>query len=192
MTKTIPVTDDVSPEAATAVIDVLLLAIIRAYPRDGNEWTEYKRLNAAKRALFGIDSQRGAVSHDDTPELLHMAAAYIRERGEAALGDGYELNWPDGDPSVHAAETRLALAALNARKVSDPNYRPHSEDEKIRNLQQKFHGNIGAWLKMAHGQQGMTETVFALKLRELTDLLEPLGVRISTRQELLRDAKGPN
>ena len=191
MSRTIPVTDDVSAEAATAVIDVLLLAIIRAYPEDEKGREDYRRLNEAKSALFGLRSRKGPSTHDDLPELMHMAEAYIRERGTPEMGDGYELEWPDGFGQCPTPPTVLAREAIRARQATDPAYQPHSDD-KADNLQEKFCRNKDAWLQMAYGQTGLAESVFLLKLRELAELLEPLGVRIQMPGNVLRDPKSPN
>jgi hypothetical protein len=177
MMKPLPVTGHISAEAATAVIDVLLLSIIRAYPDDAKGRENYRRLNEAKSALFGIRSQRGRSMHDDLPELVHMTEAYIRERGKPQIGKDYELDWPDGGDH-HTPPTVLARGAMRARQAADPNYQPHSDD-KANNLQEKFCRNKDEWLKMSYGQPGMAESVFQLKLRELAELLEPLGVNIT-------------
>lgn len=188
MTRTIPVNDDVSSEAATAIVDVLLLAVIRAYPRDGDEWTEYKRLNAAKRALFGIDGPRGPATHDDLPELVHMAEAYIRERGDPSYKQDYSLEWVNEDSALYTSPTALARAAMRARQAADPAHRTHNEEEKVRNLQKKFYRNIGEWQKMANGHADLAGSVFHLKLRELAELLQPLGIRVVAPADVLRDA----
>ncbi len=192
MTKTIPVSGDISAEAATAVIDVLLLSIIRAHPRVGQELKNYQRLNAAKKALFGVDSPRGPSTHDDTPELIYMAETYIREHGDPKLGEDYKLEWSDESEENYTPPTTLARAALKACDTSDRTHSIHNEEEKVRNLQQKFCRNIEDWLKMAYGQPSLAESVFHLKLRELADLLEPLGIRIVVPPQVLRDANSPN
>ena len=188
MNKTIPVTGDVSPEAATAIVDTLLLSIIRAHPREGKEWEEYKRLNAARKALFGVDAPRGRKYDDDLPELMYMAETYIAERGKPEVSADYTPEWPDGcDEFCRPAQT-LARAAIRAREESEPGYSPHSE-EKMRNLQQKFSRNIGDWLKMSHGQDGLPESVFRLKVHELAELLEPLGIAVTIPAAQRRDTK---
>lgn len=192
MTRTIPVNGDVSGAAATAIVDVLLLAIIRAHPRDGDEWTDYKRLNAAKKALFGINSPKGAVTHDDLPELVHMAETYIRERGDPTYSKDFELEWSDEHGALYTPPTILARAAMRARQAADPSYRAHNDEEKVRNLQKKFCRNIGEWQKMANGQAGIAESVFQLKVRELGELLEPLGISVAAPINVLRDAKSAN
>lgn len=192
MSRTIPVSGDVSPEAATAIVDVLLLAIIRAHPRDDAKATDYRRLNAAKSALFGVDGPRGPAVHDDLPELVHMAAAYTRERGQPAYGKDYVPEWPDENGALYTPPTCLARAAMRARKAADPNYRPHNDEEKVRNLQKKFSRNIGDWQKMAGGRADMAESVFQLKLHELADLLAPLGIGIAAPVEALRDSNSAN
>ena len=189
MSRTSPVNGDASGEAASAIVDVLLLAIIRAHPRDGDEWTEYKRLNAAKKALFGIDGPRGAVMHDDLPELIHMAEAYIRERGDPSYGKDYDLEWPDEDGALYTPPTMLARAAMRARQAADPTYRAHNDEEKVRNLQRKFCRNIGEWQKMANGHADVAGSVFRIKLHELAELLEPLGISVAAPADVLRDAK---
>ncbi len=190
MSKTIPVAGDVSPEAATAIVDALLLSIIRAHPREGKEWEEYKRLNAARKALFGVDAPRGRKYDDDLPELMYMAETYIAERGKPEMSGDYTPEWPDGcDEFCRPAQT-LARAAIRAREEAEPGNTPHSE-EKMRNLQQKFSRNIDDWLKMSHGQDGLPESVFRLKVRELAELLEPLGIAV-TMPTPLRDIKSAN
>lgn len=190
MNKTIPVTGDVSPEAATAIVDALLLSIIRAHPNDAKGRDAYRRLNEAKGALFGIKAQRGRKPDDDLPELMYMAEAYIGERGQPDIGADYSPEWPDGcDEFCRPAQT-LARAAIRAREETEPGYSPHSE-EKMRNLQQKFSRNIDDWLKMSHGQNGLPESVFHLKVRELAELLEPLGIAV-TMPASLRDVKSAN
>ena len=163
MTKTIPVNGDVSPEAATAVVDALLLSIIRAHPDAAKSRNAYQRLNEAKSALFGVAAPRGRKPDDDLPELMHMAAAYISERGKPEIGVDYTPEWPDErDHFCRPAQT-LARAAIRAREQSEPGYVAHS-DEKIRNLQQKFSRNISHWLKLSYGQDGLVESVFRLKV----------------------------
>jgi hypothetical protein len=191
MTSTIPVAENVSGEAATAVVDALLLAIIRAHPREGKGWEDYKRLNEAKKALFGIDSRRGRKPNDDLSELIHMAEAYIAERGRPEMGDGYEPKWPDGDHDFCRPAQTLARAAVRARQEAEPGYVPHSE-EKIRNLQQKFSRNIGDWLKMSYGQDGLAESVFRAKVRELSEMLGALGIAVHFPAEPLRDVNSAN
>lgn len=191
MSRTIPVTGEVSAEAATAVIDVLLLAIIRAFPEDERNREEYRRLNEAKSALFGLRSRRGPSTHDDLPELIHMAEAYIEERGKPSIGEGYQLEWPDVPERDLTPPTVLAREAIRARQAADPSYKPHSDD-KADNLQEKFSRSKDAWLQMAEGRADLTESVFTLKLRELAGLLEPLGVQIEMPANVLRDPKSPN
>ena len=191
MSKTIPVKGDISPEAATAIVDALLLSIIRAHPSDAKGRDTYRRLNEAKSALFGIKAQRGRKPDDDLPELMHMAAAYIAERGTPELGADYSLEWPDGCESFCRPAQTLARAAIRAREDAEPGYTPHS-DEKMRNLQQKFSRNIGDWLKLSHGQDSLPETVFRLKVRELAELLLPLGIAVEMPAEPLRDIKSSN
>jgi hypothetical protein len=177
MSSTIPLEGDIATEAASLVVDALLLAIIRAYPHDQKGRKEYVRLNEAKSALFGVRSPRGPSVHDDLPELIHMTEAYIEERGRPSIGKDYELGWPDGDGELHKPPTVLAREAMRARQAADPSYRPHS-DNKADNLQEKFCRNKDEWLKMAYGQAGVAQSVFRLKVRELAELLEPLGVRV--------------
>lgn len=199
MAKDLPVSDDVSVEAVTAIVDVLLLSIVQAYPSDKIDQTDnkrvkadnYGRLNAAKKALFGVDSPKGRPTDDDTPEMLHMTEAYIRERGEPTHGENYNLQWPGGGDQSLASETALARHAMDARKAADTNYRPFNEEEKVRNLQQKFHRNISAWLTMSYNQPGTAESVFQWKLEELAELLQPIGLRIQIPSNLLRQVKGP-
>lgn len=191
MTDTIPVFGDVSPEAATAIIDCLLLSIIRAYPNDAKEKDIYQRLNEAKSALFGINIRRGPRGGDDLPELMHMAEAYIAERGKPEIGDKYTLKWPDENDDFYAAPQKLARAAIDARKEIDPSYKPHS-DHKQRNLQQKFSRNIEDWLKLSYGQSGLPESVFRLKVQELAELLMPLGVAVALPFQSLRNINSAN
>jgi len=191
MTKTIPVHGDVSPEAATAIVDALLLSIIRAHPDTAKSRNSYQRLNEAKSALFGVAAQRGRQPDDDLPELMHMAAEYISERGTPEVGADYTPEWPDeGDHFCRPAQT-LARAAIRARERFEPNYVAHS-DEKMRNLQQKFSRNIGDWLKLSYGQDGLMESVFRLKVQELAELLAPLGIRVDVSSDTRRDAKSGN
>lgn len=191
MSKTIPVAEGVSPEAVTAIVDALLLSIIRAHPREGKGWEEYERLNAAKKALFGVDAPRGRKRDDDLQELIYMAETYIAERGKPEMRDDYTPEWPDGcDEFCRPAQT-LARAAIRAREEVEPGYAPHS-DEKMRNLQQKFSRNIDDWLKMSHGQDGLPESVFHLKVRELAELLEPLGIAVIMPAAPMRDIKSAN
>jgi hypothetical protein len=191
MTKNTLVSNDISEEAVITIIEVLLLSIIRAYPTADGHLDNYKRLNAAKLALFNLKSPQGRPKDDDTPELIHMAEAYIRARGEPTIGKDYQLSWPDKPEFSFHIETRLACRALRARKRYDRNYRPHNVGEKVRNLQQKFHRNIEEWLKIVHNQSGMAKSVFNIKLDELDELLTPLGLRIVYPEESLRDVKGP-
>jgi hypothetical protein len=191
MTRTIPVAGDVSPEAVTAIVDALLLSLIRAHPNDAKGRDTYRRLNEAKSALFGIKAQRGRRPDDDLPELMHMADAYIAEHGKPEIGADYTPQWPDGCGDFCRPAQTLARAAIRARQRAEPGYAPHSE-EKMRNLQQKFSRNIGEWLKLSHGQDGLPETVFRLKVRELAELLEPLGIAVKTPSEPLRDINSPN
>lgn len=188
MTKTIPVNADVSPEAATAVVDALLLSIIHAHPDTAKARNAYQRLNEAKSALFGVAAPRGRKPDHDLPELMHMASAYISERGAPELGADYSLEWPDEfDQFCRPAQT-LARAAIRAREEAEPGYAPHS-DEKMRNLQQKFSQNIGDWLKLSYGREGLMDSVFRVKIRELAELLAPLGIRVDTEANPLRDVK---
>lgn len=184
-------TGDVSPEAATAVIDALLLAVIHAHPSDTKGRDDYRRLNEAKSALFGIDGPQGRPPDNDLPELMFMAETYIAERGKPEIGDGYALQWPDGEPRNYRAAQTLARAAIQARREAEPGYAPHSS-EKVRNLQQKFSRNIGEWLKMSYGQEGLAESVFDVKVRELAELLEPLGIAVEVSSASLRDVKSGN
>jgi len=187
-----PNEDGPHPEAVEAILDTLLLAIIRGHQRDSEGWAEErKRLLAAKKALFDIDPPKGPPTHHDIPELLHMADTYLKERGQPSLGEGYMPEWPGSGGDNNTSETQLAVAAIRERKSRDMDYAPHHEAEKIRNLQQKFHRNIDDWLKMAFGQEGLAESVFRLKLRELAELLEPLGIKLADPAEPLRDHKDP-
>lgn len=191
MTRTIPVNGDVSPEAATAIVDALLLSLIRAHPRDGAGWEEYKRLNEAKKALFGVNGPRGRKPDDDLPELIYMAETYIAERGKPEIAADYTPEWPDGCNEFFSPPQTLARAAIRFRQEIEPDYTPHS-DEKVRNLQQKFSRDIGDWLKMSHGQDGMLESVFSMKVRELAELLAPLGITVKMPTTPLLDTKSAN
>jgi len=179
------------PEAVEAILDVLLLALIRGNPyEDKTLKNEGTRLRTVKKALLGMPSSRGNPADSDIPELLYMARAYVAERGKPEYDSNYELIW-QGDTDQFSFETQLAIAAVAARKATDPLHTYHNEQEKIRNLQQKFHRNIQDWLKIVHGQDGLAEDVFTLKLRELEELFAPLGIRIEIPIDPLRDPNYP-
>jgi hypothetical protein len=191
MTNNTLVSDDISEEAVIAVIEVLLLAIIRAYPTANGHLDNYKRLNAAKLALFNLKSPQGRPEDDDTRELIHMANAYIKARGQPTIGKNYELSWPDKPKSSFQSETKLACRALRARKRYERDYRPHNVGEKVRNLQQKFHRNMEELLKIANGRTSINKSAFNMKLNELNELLTPLGLRMVYPKEPVQGVKAP-
>ncbi len=121
-----------------------------------------------------------------------MAEAYIRERGDATYGQNFKLEWSDEHGALYTPPTTLARAAMRARQAADPTYRAHNDEEKVRNLQKKFCRNIGEWQSMANGHAGIAESVFQLKVRELGELLEPLGIRVAAPADVLRDVKSAN
>lgn len=171
-------TDEPDQEAVEAVLDVLLLGIIRAHPyKDKTLINEGTRLRSAKKALFGISPARGNPVQDDMPELLHMAKNFIKERGKPEYSTNYDVNWSTDDKHCSLV-IHLASKAMAARKFFDPSHTYYNEEEKIKNLKIKFNCNIQNWLKMAHNQDGLAEDVFTLKTRELKELLAPLGIRI--------------
>ncbi|MEM7747198.1 MAG: hypothetical protein AAF346_03035 [Pseudomonadota bacterium] len=188
MTKTIPVHGDVSPEAATAILDALLLSVIHAHPDTAKFRSPYQRLNEAKSALFGIGAPRGRKPDDDLQELMYMAAEYIADRGTPEIGADYKPEWSDELDHFCRPAQALAREAIRAREESDPSYVAHSE-EKMRNLQQKFSRHIGDWLKLSYAHGGLKESVFQLKVQELAELLSPLGIRVDVSSDLRRDAK---
>lgn len=174
------------------ILDVMLLAIIREHYLDDkilkDEWT---RLRTAKKALFGIKPSRGNPADNDIPELLYMAKAYIEQRGNPDYDADYNLVWQNEDEE-YSSETQLATDAVEWRKNSDPSCKYHNENEKIRNLQQKFHGNIDDWLKIAFNQDGLAQDVFTFKLTQLEELFAPLGIKIVNPRNAMRDSNSWN
>lgn len=175
---------DRDTQAVEAIVDVLLLAIIRGNP-SGTE--ERKRLTEAKKALFGTPPRKGRPEDHDIPELLHMARAYLGERGRFEYSTSYAPTWPDTGGSGFTSPTQLAANAIDSRCKADPAYKPHHKDEKIRNLQKKFEDNRDRWLAIAGNQDGDAESVFRLRLRELREFLAMLGVKTGDPADPLRD-----
>ena len=87
--------------------------------------------------------------------------------------------------------TQLATEALRERIRTEPTARPSSEAEKIRNLQQKFEARLPDLLKVTYGRDGLFEDVFWMHLREVSNLLQFLGIKVAEPVSPLRDAKAP-
>ncbi len=180
------------PEAVEAIVDVLLMAIIRAHPKqNASKNSDRGRLVVAKTALFDIGRSKGPRKHDDVPELMYMAETYISERGEPEFGSDYTLHWPNKEDKSYSSETQLARKAMAARIKANPEHKYHDEEKKVRNLQQKFHKNIEDWLKITYNQGSLSTNVFQMKLCELEELFAPLGIKIDATANPFRTPNYP-
>ncbi len=187
-----PYASEVDPEAAEALLDMLLLAIIRANPvPTAKRSDDHLRLNDAKKSLFGIATPRGRNFGNDLPELVYMARQYIAERGRPEIGPEYELSWPTEPENTASSVTALANEALEIRKKSEPDFPMAGLEERVHRLQKKFEKYKQPVLKMVYGRDGLAETVFSQHLREVKGLLEHLGIKVEEPTTPLRDPKHP-
>jgi hypothetical protein len=181
-----------NPDAVEAIIDTLLLAIIRGNPmKKGQRSREDLRLTDVKKSLFGIAPRRGASLGHDIPELVHMAKGYLADRGVPDFGPEYDLVWPAASEVGARSATQLAKEALEVRIVANPGYAPHNKEEKTRNLQQKFDREIQTWLGIAYDEDGVPNDVLWMHLRELEGLLRMLGMKIGNPADPARDLNRP-
>lgn len=177
-------TDDWRENARTlAFVDVALLGFIRAHQSIDDE---RKRLNDAKRALFGIDAGRGRPKSKNMSQLAEMTEKYVNERGVPT-----EVIGPDGSLAVVWKEPpikkptsvhELATQAFNRRRVEAgvaPTKGKKSENEAdmIRLLEDKFSAEKDALIVM-HVMWGSNFFNFLAdsQLQELKSTLDALGI----------------
>lgn len=210
MTEENPFSDDVDPVAAEMLLDVLLLSIIRAHPPSrSDKTTDQSRLNAAKKALFGIKAGRGRTLGSDLPELTFMAAKYIAERQAGAkksnleegisIGADWIPKFPERSEDNYSHPYTLAVKALEWKHEQihkgEENPPELEQDKKFSDrastLQNKFEKFQGPLLRMVYGRDGLGESVFLFHLQSLKELLDSLGLSTVDPLDPLRDAKYP-
>lgn len=177
--------------AVVAIVEFALRSVIRAHPSKDEEG---QRLRTAMKMLFGIAPARGKPSEPDLEELLFMARGYVADRGSNhSFGSDYTPRWSEESEVMARSSTALAEAAMQARSKSDPSYRPHNPDEKVRNLVEKFQRSRDGLLRLAvgWGADGGSD-VFALNVRELRETLILLGIPITDIRAPKRDLNAPN
>ena len=174
MESSIFITDENSKQAAISIFDAIIMAIIEAYPNDAKDRKKHVRLNQIKSAMFGIKSPRGRSKHDDLNLLILMSEAYLKQGGEIRYNKNYDIELSNEETQQ---STILARQAIERYREINPHFKPHSENS-IPNLQKKFDKHKLEWLKIAHHQKDMRQTVFSLKINELSEVLTPLGVRL--------------
>jgi hypothetical protein len=113
--------------AVMALVDAVLLGLIRSHRTMGDEGT---RLRNVKMALFGIPAPRGKPVDTDLPELLLMAKEYAADRGPSEFDANYTPIWPAINEEACRSVTLLARVALSARSQSEPNEKIHNYEEK--------------------------------------------------------------
>lgn len=175
--------------AAVAIVDAALLSVIRAHsPMSGTPAEdERKRLNDAKSALFGFKTFRGRPKDRDIPELVHMAQEYIRERGNYKFDTDYIPKFSENDEAETGYQTELARRAIAARKANHPRYTPHNEEEKIRNLQQKFDASREELIRRVVGWGGANGDLIQMHVRDLAETLRVLGIPTSAEVDQDRE-----
>lgn len=175
--------------AIIAIVDAALLSVIRAHSPMSGEAAEdeRKRLNHAKTALFGFKTFRGRPKDRDIPELVYMAQEYVRERGDYKLDSDYIPRFSDTDEEEAGYQTELARRAIAARKENHPGYKPHNEDEKIRNLQQKFDASREEVIRRVVGWGGTNGDLIQMHVRDLAETLKVLGIPISAEVDQDRE-----
>ena len=210
MTEESPFSDDVDPIAAEMLLDFLLLSIIKGHPPlRSDKTTDQTRLNAAKRALFGIKTGRGRTLGSDLPELAYMASQYIAERQEVArkrrLDDGVPIgadwipSFPESPEDKYSSPYTLAVKALEWKheqiykgEEAIPELEKDKKfDDRASTLQEKFGKFQGPLLRMVYGREGLGESVFLHQLQSLKELLDSIGLSAASPLEPLRDVKYP-
>jgi len=210
MTEGKPFSDDVDPVAAEMLLDVLLLSIIKAHPpTKSDKTTDQTRLNAAKKALFGIKTGRGRTLGSDLPELTFMASKYIAEREEEAkklnldngisMGTDWIPKFSESAEGNYSGSYTLAVEALEWKHEQinkDEEVKPQLKkdeyfSERAHTLQKKFDNFQGPVLRMVYGRDGLGASVFLLHLKELKGLLDSLGLSTVDPVDPIRDAKYP-
>jgi hypothetical protein len=167
--------------AIIAIVDAALLSVIRAHPPVTGVQVEdeRKRLNNAKNALFGFKKFRGRPADRDIPELVHMAREYVKERGDYRFDADYIPKFSEIDEEESGYQTELARRAIAARKANHPRYQPYNEDEKIRNLQQKFDASREELIRRVVGWGGTNGDLIQMHVRDLAEALRELGIPVS-------------
>jgi hypothetical protein len=164
--------------AVVAIVEAALLSVIRVHsPMSGTAAEdERKRLNDAKSALFGFKTFQGRPKDRDIPELVYMAQEYIRERGDYSFDSDYIPKFSENDAEETGYQTELARRAIATRRANYPGYRPHNEEEKIRNLQQKFDVSREELIRRVVGWGGTNGDLIQMHVRDLAETLRVLGI----------------
>jgi hypothetical protein len=175
--------------AIIAIVDAALLSVIRAHSPMAGEAAEdeRKRLNHAKTALFGFKSFRGRPKDRDIPELVYMAQEYVRERGDYELDSDYIPRFSNYDEEEAGYQTDLARRAIAVRKENYPGYQPYREEEKIRNLQQKFDASREELIRRVVGWGGANGDLIQMHVRDLAETLKVLGIPFSAEVDQDRE-----
>lgn len=177
--------------AVVAVVEFALRSVIRAHPSGDNEG---QRLRTTMKMLFGIAPARGRPVGSDLEELLFMAHGYAADRGsDYSFSSDYTPQWSEVSEVEFRSPTALAKAAIQARKQSEPSYNPHSVDEKVRNLVDKFQASRDGLLRLVvgWGPDGGA-SVFTQNAATLRDSLEILGIPVADLATPNRELNAPN
>ena len=179
--------------AVIAIVDAVFLSFIRAHPTLPGAVVEdeQKRLSDAKAAIFGFKKHRGRPKDRDIPELVYMAKAYISERGEYKFDANYVPIFSENDEEEIGYQTELARRAIAARKAENSNYKPHNEEEKIRNLQQKFDVSREELIRLVVGWGGTSGDLIQMHVREFAETLQVLGIPVSAEVDQNRELNSP-
>lgn len=181
--------------AVVAIVDAVLLGLIRAHepPVGVCLGGATARLAQAKKHLFGMPVRRGRRSDQDIPELIEMARLRLEEGGDFTFTRDYLVEF--SDQAAHSAEayqTGLARQALSNRKAREPGYQPHNEDEKIRNLQQKYADSEPELLRLVAGWSGSNSDLIRMHARDAAETLELLGIPFAQAVDEDRELNSPN
>ena len=176
-----------------AIVEAALLSVIRAHsPMSGKTAEdERKRLNDAKSALFGFKTFRGRPNDRDVPELVYMAQKYVEERGDYQFDSEYIPKFSENDEEESGYQTELARRAIAARKANHPGYQAHNEEEKIRNLQQKFNTSREELISRVVGWGGTNGDLIQMHVRDLSETLRVLGIPVSAEVDQDRELNSP-
>lgn len=177
--------------AVVAIVEFALRSMIRAHPNDDDEGY---RVRTAMKMLFGIAPAKGKPAEPDLEELLLMARGYAADRGsEYSFASDYTPGWSkEGEVGARSA-TALASAAIKARLESDPSYRVHNADEKVRNLVDKFQRSRGGLLRLVvgWGADGGAD-IFVENVRGLRETLDVLGIPVAKIEAPNRELNDPS
>jgi hypothetical protein len=155
-------------------VDLILLAIIRAYPKEGQrkrpDANEHERLKRARDAMFGTPKlDRGHPKRDD--EILLRVAWSLHEAIFAGKGDEVKLT------------SLIREAAAPYYKAAELGRSDESENLIVRRLIDHFESRRDEFLTRATTRDDWYRGQTLKTIGEILDRLESLGVKV--RREAL-------